>query len=116
MNAWQFVQADIASRSGLTQVLAAMDGTTPLEKACLVPPVVAAVALVALVSPGGYIAKPGSALVIFCAGMVSSLLALALALRADRPHWLRWVAAGETAAFLVAAAWLLHFFSRVPLS
>ena len=93
-----------------------MAGTTPLEKACLVLPVVAAAALVALVGPEGYISSPLLALGALCAGVVSSLLALALALRVERPRWLRWAAAGEAAVFLAAATWLLHFLSVVPLS
>jgi hypothetical protein len=93
-----------------------MDGATPLKKACLIPPALAAVALIALVRQEGYISSSGLALGALCAGVVSSLLALALALRPERPHWLRWAAAGEAAVFLLAAAWLLHFLSTVPLS
>lgn len=81
-----------------------MDSATPLEKSSLVPPVLAAGALAALIRRDGYIAGPELALGALGVGVVTGLLALALALRAGRPGWLRWAAAGEAAAFLVAAA------------
>ena len=93
-----------------------MDSATPFEKASLVPPVLAAIALIALVEPNGYIEDPLLAFCAMCVGVVSSLVALALALRAGRPHWLRWTAVGEAGAFIAAATLLLHFLSTVPLS
>lgn len=93
-----------------------MGGATSLEKAALIPAVLAACTLVVLVDPQGYIARPDLALGVFCIGLFGSLLALALALRAGRPRWYRWVAAGEASAFMAAAAWLMHFLSTVPLS
>ena len=93
-----------------------MDSATPFEKATLVPPVLAAIALIALVEPNGYIEDPLLAFCAMCVGVVSSLLALALALRAGRPQWLRWAAVGEAGAFTVAATLLLRFLSTVPFS
>ena len=93
-----------------------MRRATLFEKAALVPPVLAVGALAASIGPDGYVASPQLALGALCIGVVSGLFSLLLALRAGRPHWLRWAAAGEAAAFLVAVTWLLHFLSTVPLS
>jgi len=93
-----------------------MEGATRLEKAALVPAMLSAFAIAALVEPDGYIASPAFAFGALLAGLVSSLMALALAVRAGRPKWLRWAAAGESAAFVGAAGWLVYFLSTVPLS
>jgi len=93
-----------------------MEGATPPEKAALLLMLAAAASVASLVEPDGYIDRPALTFGAFLAGLVASLVALALAVRTGRPRWLRWAAGAGAALFAGAAGWLVYFLSRVPLS